>query len=109
MLKELAATETMSPSQFLYDVVSHMHSAYAHGTSQALQQFRTLKQQRTFTCELGLNNGQSTLAIQGANTYLAWQLQGACSYRGLHEIDREIDDWFAKVRASHTFQPSSAA
>jgi hypothetical protein len=101
MVKEIASGDgSKPPSHFLYDVIYHMHSAHAHGTSEGMLQFRTLPRQRTFTCELGFNEGQSTLALQGANTYLAWLLQGACNYLGFDDIDREIDEWFDKMKAA---------
>jgi Family of unknown function (DUF5677) len=100
MMKEIAVGDGSNPpSHFLYDVIYHMHSAYAHGTSEGMQQFRTLARLKTFTCELGFNDGQSALALQGANTYLAWLLQGTCNYLGFDDIDREIDEWFERMKA----------
>ncbi len=99
MLEEIEKAEgTSATKNFMYDVSYFMHSAHAHATADGIRQFRTLGRERYFTCELGLNHGNCTMALQGANTYLCWLLGHVCSYLGLRDIEDELDQWFTKMR-----------
>jgi hypothetical protein len=109
MLDEIAEADPAKPPPFLYDVVYHLHSAHAHGAAEGMLQFRTLSHQKVFTCELGFNEGQSALALQGANTYLAWLLQGACDYLGFQDVDREIDEWFERMKSTQKARAAGRA
>jgi hypothetical protein len=101
MLAEIAAIDGSATSDgFIYDVTYHMHSAHAHGGIDAMRQFKTLRNQKTFTCELGYNEDQSVLAVRGANIYCCWLLQGACKYLGFSELDRDLDEWFARMTST---------
>ena len=99
MLKDIQKTEgTSATNDFMYDVNYFMHSAHAHATADGMRQFRTLGREQFFTCELGFNNGNCTMALQGANTYFCWLLGHVCVYLGLRDIEAELDDWFTKMR-----------
>jgi hypothetical protein len=71
--------------------------------------FERFSHQKVFTCELGFNDGQSALALQGANTYLAWLLQGACDYLGFKDVDREIDEWFERMKSTQKARAAERA
>jgi hypothetical protein len=99
MLKDIEKAEgTGATNDFMYDVSYFMHSAHAHATADGMRQFKTLGREQFFTCELGFNNGNCTMALQGANTYLCWLLGHVSVYLGLRDIEAELDHWFTKMR-----------
>ena len=99
MLKDIEKAEgTSATNEFMYNVSYFMHSAHAHATADAMRQFRGLGREQFFTCELGFNDGNCTMALQGANTYLCWLLGHVCAYLGLRDIEAELDQWFTKMR-----------
>lgn len=99
MVKDIEQEEAaLSHEGFLYDVSYFMHSAHAHATAEGVRQFRTLRQEQVFTCELGFNSGDRLMALEGSNTYLCWLLGQVCRYLGLHTVEGELDAWFAKMR-----------
>jgi hypothetical protein len=77
----------------------HMHSAHAHATVDGLRQFETLGRQQFFTCELGFNSGDCTVALTGANTYLSWLLSHVAACLGLSDVEAEFDQWIANTQA----------
>jgi hypothetical protein len=102
MLKDIEKAEgTAAMKNFIYEVSYHMHSAHAHASIDGLRQFKTLGQQQFFTCELGFNSGDCTMALKGANTYLSWLLSHVAAYLGLSGVEAEFDLWLAKVNARH--------
>ena len=105
MLKDIQKAEGASATNdFMYEVSYFMHSAHAHATADGMRQFRTLGREQFFTCELGFNNGNCTVALQGANTYLCWLLGHVCVYLGLRDIAAELDHWFTKMRTRQSAQ-----
>lgn len=64
-----------------------------------MRRFTTLGQQQFFTCELGFNSGDCTVALAGANTYLSWLLSHVAAYLGLTEVEAQFDRWQATVQA----------
>ena len=100
MLDELEKKDVSTAAKgFVYDVSYFMHSGHAHATTEGLRQFSTLPHQQFFTCELGLNNGDCTLALQGANTFLCWLLSNVCVYLGLRDLEAELDSWCEQLTA----------
>jgi hypothetical protein len=100
MLKDIEKAEgTVAMKNFIYEVSYHMHSAHAHATADGMRQFKTLGQQQFFTCELGFNGGDSTLALKGANTYLSWLLSHVAAYLGLSDVEAEFDQWVTHIQA----------
>lgn len=111
MLTDIEKAEgTSATNEFMYNVTYFMHSAHAHATADGMRQFRTLEREQFFTCELGFNNGNCTVALQGANTYLCWLLGHVCAYLGLRDTEAELDQWFTKMqkRQSVHNKPSAA-
>ena len=105
MLKDIQKAEGPSATDdFMYEVDYFMHSTYAHATVDGMRQFGTLGREQFFTCELGFNNGNCTMALQGANTYLYWLLGHVCVYLGLRNIEAELDHWFTKMRTRQSAQ-----
>ena len=99
MLKDIEKLEgTSATNDAMYKVIYFMHSAHAHATTDGMREFRTLGSEQFFTCELGFNRGNCTMALQGANTYLCWLLGQVCVYLGLRDIEAELDNWFTKMR-----------
>jgi hypothetical protein len=76
-----------------------MHSAHAHATVDGLGQFETLGRQQFFTCELGFNSGDCTVALTGANIYLSWLLSHVAACLGLSDVAAEFDQWIANTQA----------
>jgi len=110
MLKDIQTAEGSAVSNdFMYDVSYFMHSAHAHATADGLRHFTTLATERYFSCEFGFNSGNCTTALQGANTYLCWLLGHVSSYLGLDEIEAELEEWFAQMRARLHVEPGPAA
>ena len=102
MLKDIEKAEgTAAMKNFIYEVSYHMHSAHAHATADGMRQFKTLGQQKFFTCELGFNSGDRTVALQGANTYLSWLLSHVAAYLGLSDVEAAFDQWIANIQARH--------
>ena len=105
MLKDIQKTEgTGATKDFMYDVSYFMHSAHAHATADGMRQFKTLGREQFFTCELGFNKGDCTMALQGANTYLCWLLGQVCVYLGFRDVEAELDQWFTKIRMRQSAQ-----
>lgn len=102
MLKDIEKAEgTAAMKHFIYEVSYHMHSAHAHATADGMRQFKTLGQQKFFTCELGFNSGDCTVALKGANTYLSWLLSHVAAYLGLSDVEAAFDQWIANIQARH--------
>jgi hypothetical protein len=100
MLKDIEKAEgTAAMKNFIYEVSYHMHSAHAHATVDGLRQFETLGRQQFFTCELGFNSGDCTVALTGANTYLSWLLSHLAACLGLSDVEAEFDQWIANTQA----------
>ena len=100
MLKDIEKAEgTAAMKNFIYEVSYHMHSAHAHATVDGLRQFETLGRQQFFTCELGFNSGDCTVALTGANTYLSWLLSHVAACLGLSDVEAEFDQWIANTQA----------
>ncbi len=111
MLKEIQKAEgTSATNDFMYEVDYFMHSVQAHATADGMRQFRTLGREQFFTCELGFSNGNCTMALQGANTYLCWLLGQVSVYLGLRDIEADLDHWFTrmKTRQARQNKPSPA-
>ena len=87
-----------------YDVSYFMHSAHAHARPIGCGSSKTLGREQFFTCELGFNDGDCTMALKGANTYLCWLLRHVSMYLGLPEIDAELNQWFAKINTRQNAQ-----
>jgi hypothetical protein len=66
-----------------------------------MRQFKTLGQPQFFTCELGFNSGDCTVALKGANIYLSWLLSHVAEYLGLSDVEAEFDQWIANIQARH--------
>ncbi len=66
-----------------------------------MRQFKTLGQQKFFTCELGFNSGDCTVVLKGANTYLSWLLSHVAAYLGLSDVEAEFDQGIANIQARH--------
>ena len=102
MLKDIEKAEgTAAMKNFIYEVSYHMHSAHAHATADGMRQFKTLGQQKFFTCELGFSSGDCTVALKGANTYLSWLLSHVAVYLGLSDVEAAFDQWIANIQARH--------
>ena len=109
MLKDIKKADGAAATKnFIYEVSYHMHSGQAHATVEGLRQFKTLGRQQFFTCELGFNGGDCTLALTGANTYLSWLLSHVAAYLGLSGVEAEFDKWIASVQARHAAAASGA-
>ncbi|MBI3048078.1 MAG: hypothetical protein HYY76_07170 [Acidobacteria bacterium] len=105
MLKDIQKADgTSATNDFMYDVSYFMHSAHAHATADGMRQFKTLGREQFFTCQLGFNDGNCTLALQGANTYLCWLLGHVAAYLGLRDIEAELDQWFTKMKTRQSAQ-----
>jgi hypothetical protein len=105
MMQEIAVSGGSS-SNFRYEVIYFLHSAFVHTTASSMRSFMTVRDQRYFRFDLGANEHWLATALAGANISALLALQCAAEHIGASAVQVELEEIFSRMKPS-AMQPST--